>query len=780
MDDLQIIGKSIPRKESLDKVTGRAKYINDFAMPGLLYARIVVSPYAHAKIKSVNISDALKISGVRTVITGEYFPYLTGSVIQDRYPIAFDKVRYNGDPVAVVVADSEATAEKAATLIKVEYEPLQVVNSPSDAIKSNAPLVHEDLGKYKCIDEAYPETGTNIANRTKIRKGDMKKGWMESDVIAKASYSFPQSDHAAMETRCVMAQIQADGQVIIHSTTQTPFIIKDLLSIYFMIELGKITVHTPLVGGAYGGKTSVQLEVIAYLATKAVGGRAVKIVNTREDDLISSPVHIGLDAKVRLGCTKQGKIVAAEILYLFDGGAYSDRSAIISRAAAVDCTGPYNIENVWCDSLCMYTNHPNATAFRGFGHLELTFAIERTMDILANKLDADPFELRLKNAIAPGDTTPTQTLLNSSNIGNLSKCLKKLKELTRWEEGRRIEISHSKVRAKGVSCLWKTSNTPTSAGAGAILTFNTDGSININTGVVEIGQGTKTVLAQILAERMKMDINKIHVVMEVNTGTAPDHWKTAASRSILLAGKAVLAAAEDAIKQLTQIACCVLRCSQEDVEVSGGRVFLRDNPEIGIDIEDIAFGYRYPNGNSIGRQVIGRGSYVLKHLTHLDPDTGKGIPGPEWTVGAQAVEVEFDTKESTYQILKAVSVIDAGKVLNGAAAKGQITGGMALGLSFASREAFVFNENGVIQNKQLRTYKIMRFGENPEYFVDFVETPHVDAPYGARGIGEYGTIGMPAALANSLSAAAQVPLNQLPLSPEYIWRTKRESKDDSV
>jgi len=772
MYDFNVIGKNVLRKESLDKVTGAAKYTDDYEAAGLLHARMVTSPYAHAKIKSIKYEDSLKASGVRAVLTGEYFPHLIGSTIVDRPPIAIDKVRYNGEPVAVVVADSEVEAERAAQMIKVEYEPLPVVNSPSEAIKKDSPLIHEKLGDYDIIDEVFPEPNTNIANRTKIRKGDIKKGWDESEVTMEASFSFPPSDHAAMETRSVTTRILPDGRVIIYSCSQAPFAIKGLISHFFNIDPGKVIVHVPLVGGAYGGKTAVQLEFIAYLCSKAVGGRQVKFTNTREEDFITSPVHIGLDAKIKLGSTKTGRLTAMEITYLFDGGSYSDRAVIISRAAGVDCTGPYNIENVWCDSLCMYTNHPYAAAFRGFGHPELTFIIERAMDILADKLGMDPLELRLRNAILPGDTSATQTLLNKSNLGNLPKCIQKLIELIHWGEGHEAETVNGKVRAKGVSCFWKNSNTALNAGGGAVLTFNSDGSINLICAAVEIGQGIKTALAQILAEKMKMDVNQVHVTMEVNTTTNPDHWKTAASRTTLLVGRAVLRAADDVINQLCDIAAIVLGSSPGQMDVGGGKVFLKDNPEIGIEINKIAFGYILPNGNSIGAQVIGRGSYALNNITNLNPETGKGNPGPEWTVGAAAVEVELDKKEYTYKIIKAACVVDAGKVINTGAARGQISGGMNLGLSFASREAFLFTDRGIIQNKQLRTYNIMRLGENPEYLVDFVETPNFDGPYGARGIGEYGVIGMPAALANSLSCAVEAPLNQLPLITEFIWKVK--------
>ncbi|MBC2581632.1 xanthine dehydrogenase family protein molybdopterin-binding subunit [Clostridium sp. DJ247] len=778
MEGFTVIGKSIPRKESIDKVTGAAKYTNDYIVKGMLYVRLVTSPYAHARIKSIDISKAQKSPGVRSVITGKYFPHLTGGVIRDKPIIAIDKVRYYGEPVAAVVADTEAAAQKAAQSIEVKYESLSVVNSPSDALKNDAPLVHEDLANYKRVMEASPEANTNIASRIKVRKGHMNMGWEHSEVIVEEKLSFPPSDHVTMETRCAQVEILPNGDVIVYSTSQSPFEVKKLMSEYFNIPPGKVIVNVPLVGGAYGGKTPVQWELIAFLASKSVNGRLVKLTSTREEDLVTFPVHIGLDAKIKLGSTKNGRLTAVEITYLFDGGAYSDRAIIIAKAAALDCTGPYRIDNVWCDSLCMYTNHPYATAFRGFGHPELTFVIERAIDTLAGKINIDSMELRLKNSIMPGDTTPTRVILNRSNIGNLPKCIEKLSQLINWEEGDLIQLDNNKVRAKGISCFWKNSNTPVNAEGGAILTFNRDGSINLICGAVEIGQGTKTVLAQMLAERMRMNVDRVYVEMKVNTKSNPEHWKTAASRTILLVGGAVLDAAEDAIKQLFKTAAIVLRCREGDLDLTNERVFLKDNPKIGIDIKEIAHGYTYPNGNSIEGQVVGRGKFILKHLTHIDPNTGCGKAGPELTVGASAVEVELDLNEYSYKILKAATVIDAGKVLNPKGAHGQIIGGMSMGLSFANREEFIFDNEGVIKNISLRTYRVIHYGENPEYLVDFVETPEIDAPYGARGIGEYGVIGMPAALANSLSKASDTKLNKLPLLPEVIWRTKKEKKDD--
>lgn len=770
------VGKGVPRKDGWEKVMGFAKYVDDHISPSHYHIQMTLSPYAHAIIKEIRTKDAWNTPGVKAIITGRDFPILTGPELADRPPIAIEKVRYYGEPVAIAVADTELHAKQACEKIEVIYEPLPVVHSPSEAIKAGAPLVHEKLGEYKNYVRraVYPVPGTNIANHTKIRKGDVQEAWKECDYIVEGSYAFNTSDHAAMEPRTALCEINPDGKVIIETCSQSPFYMRKLIGRAFGIEEGDIVVKVPLVGGAFGGKSAVQLEFIALIASKAIGGHKVKIKNSREEDMISSPSHIGLEANIKLGANRKGEIKAAEITYLFDGGAYSDMGIIISKSSGADCTGPYRIPNVWCDSYCMYTNHPYATSFRGFGHPELTFAIERTMDLLAKRANTDPLELRLINAIKPGDTTPTQVLLDHSNIGDVSACLRRLTTLIDWshEELSDNGGTSEKVVTKGISAFWKTSSTPTNAGSGAVITFNPDGSCNVNTGAVELGQGTKTIISQIVAERLKMDSSQVHVTLEIHTQFDPDHWKTVASSSTFMAGRAAIEAADDAISQLKQTASIVLRSLPEELDIGGGRVFLRANPSIGIEFKEISMGYRYPNGNSIRGQVIGRGNYIVPHLTEMDKETGRGKPGPWWSVGAQAIEVEFNRIDNTYKMLRAISVIDAGTIINPLAAQSQINGGMHMGLSFASREGFVFNENGMVLNPDLRTYKLTRFGENPVFTTEFIETPSADGPFGARGLGEYGVIGMPAALANCLSTAAMVELNTLPLTPETIWRAR--------
>lgn len=774
---MKFIGKSIPKIDGYEKVTGTAKYTTDYVNKNMLYAKLLISPHAHAKIVSIDTSEARLMPGIKAVLTGDDFPSLVGVLLEDKPILARNKVRYHGEPVAVVVADSELEAERAVQKINVKYEELPVVNSASEAFSSNDILVHEDMHNYRVLKPVSPVPNTNIANLVKIRKGDMKKGWDESEFIVEAAFSLPQSDHVALETRNVRCEIKKDGKVEINTSTQGPFTVRDLLSRYFQVPSGNIVVKTPYVGGAFGGKAAVDLEYIAYLASKAVDGKLVKIVNSREEDMISSPVKIGLEARIKLGCSKDGMLKAAELTYLVDIGAYSNMGVGITRSIATDCTGPYNIENVYCDACSMYTNHPFATSFRGFGHGEYTFAIERTMELLAQKAGIDPLNFRMINAIKSGNTSPTMTDLSESNLGSLSYCLQRLKEMMNWNDRNIVtDLGNGRVLAKGIGCLWKSPSTPTNAASSAIITMNPDGSININIGSVELGPGTKTGFAQMAAEKLGLEVNQVHVNIDVNTSVSPVHWKTVASMSTFMVGRAIEEALNNLIAQIKRIGSSVLRCSAVDLEVAFGRVYVKDEPAFYIDLKDLAHGYQYTNGNSIGGQIIGHGSYIMRHLSKLNQETGAGKSGPTWTVGAQGVDVIYDRKNYTYKVIKAYSVIDSGPIINPSSARGVVMGGMSMGLGLATREGFIFSDKGIIENNQLRNYKIISFDENPEYVVDFIQTSQIDAFYGSRGIGEHGLIGMPAALGNAISAAAEVNIHELPVLPETIFIMKEAVK----
>ncbi len=769
MDKYRHIGQSLRREDALEKVHGRVRFADDLHPPGLLHAALLTSPHAYAEIEQVDTSEAETAPGVRCVVDGEDFPFLLGIYLGDRLPLARGKVLHHGEPVAAVVADTEAQAHHAASLIKVRYKPLEPIRDPRQAIAAGAPILHPDMADFSCIPEILPEPGTNIANRTKTRKGDIERGFKEAEVTVETECSFPPGDHVAMETRVSIAEISPDGQVVIRSSTQAPFAVRELLNKAFDIPNGMIKVIAPRIGGGFGGKVGLQLEALAYLLSKEVGGRPVRLANTREQDILSSPGHTGLYAKVKLGAKRDGTLTAADLLFLYDSGAYADYAVHISRAGGFSCTGPYRIPNVKSDSLCVYTNHPYATAFRGFGHVEMTYAVERGMEKLAEALGMDPLELRLKNAIRAGDISLGQVEFDR-NTGDLPACLRKVAERLEWSKGFREQISPTKVRAKGISAFWKAPSIPTFTSSGAILIFNEDGSVNLSTGIVEVGQGTYTGLKQIVAERLKIDPEMVHLNREVQTDYSPHDWETAASRSLFMAGRAAIEAVDDAVAQIKQVASAPLRCPTEDLEVADGRVFLRDNPQVGLPLNEVVIHYMYPNGTAIGGPIVGRGKYVARGLTAIDPETGEGRPWLDYTMGSQGVEVEVDLSDGSYRVLKAACAMDVGTVVNPQLARGQVVGGMAMSIGYASSEGFIFDSRERVLNNSLRDLKIMRYGDQPEYFVDFVQTPQGDGPYGARGIGEQGILGIPGALAAALSRAVGRPLDRLPLTFEEVWR----------
>ncbi len=769
----KIVGHSVGRKDTLNKITGRAKYTDDWFGPDMLYAALLVSPHAHARILSIDSSRALAAPGVRAVVVGSDCPRYTGASLVDRPILAVDTVRYAGEPVALVIADELHQAEAALAFVEVNYAPLPVIQSPKASYQPNAPLLHPDVRSYiRNLDEANPIPGTNIATHVPIRKGEPDANWAFCDCIVEVEVSFPQSHHAALETHVAIAEIKPDGNIHITTSTQAPYTIPDLIHDTFDVDPSQVYVHTPFVGGGFGGKSSPYVELLAVAASKAVNGRKVKLRCTREQTMTTMPCHIGLEAKVRLGAKQDGQFVAVEITYWFDGGGYADRGIIVTRAAVQDCTGPYRILHVRCDGFCMYTNHPPATAYRGFGHPEETLVIERAVEVMARRLNLDPFEIRRMNAILPGDTTPTQTRLTRSSIGDVVGCLDRLKQLMAWNRG---VVSHkgSCVMAKGISCSWKTSSTPPNASSGAIVRVNRDSTVTLLSGVVEIGQGTKTALAQMVAEIFAMDINWVDVVLDVDSKEQPEHWKTVASRGTLLAGNASVRAATDAIRQLKNTASLIFQCRASDVRIADGFASCPYSQKK-IPIGDLSNGYTFPDGRSVGGMVIGRGSYTIEDVTPLDPETGKGTPGPEWTVAAQGVEIEYHPADLTFRVLRAFSVIDCGKVIHPDLALGQVKGAMSMGLSLASREGFVYNSQGSVTNPQFRVYPIYRYGDQPEYHVAFLETPDERAPWGLRGLGEHGLIGMPAALANALSNALGIEVNHMPMTSELLWRLQTE------
>lgn len=772
------VGKSVVRKEAASKVSGQAIYCADRLQPGMLEGCIFTSTKAHARIKKLDISRAVEAAGVVAVATGVDTPVLCGPLLCDRPILARDEVRYFGEPIAIVVAHSKREALLALRLIEAEYEDLPLVASVADALAPDACLLHPHALSYqKTQSDVNPTPATNIASTFLTQKGNMAEGWAMAEHIVERRFSMPSTAHAAMETHCAQAQIGADDAVHILSSTQSPYTVKKMVADTFALDEGKVFVDVSLVGGAFGGKSAVTLELLAYVASRAAGGRRVRIENTREQEMTMTPARLALEARIRLGVTREGKICAMDATYQLDTGAYSDIGPYMSKAIAVDCTGPYAVENLCCESVCVYTNHTYATAYRGFAHESMTFCIERTIDALCVKAGIDAMDFRQINGIMPGDTSPTQVPITRSNAGDIGACITKLRSLCPWDTEKSVNIGAGKVRAIGLGCYWKAPNPPTNAAAGAVITFNEDGSVNLITGIVEIGSGSQSAIAQMVADKLTMPYDRVHVVLHVDTRSMPHYYKTVASMSTYLVGRAAMKACEDVLAQLKHTASMAFRCDVDELVCANEKVHVKHAPAFAIAYKDLAMGYMFEGGNTVGGQVIGRGGVTFERLTPLAQKSGKGKTAPATSVGIQAVEVELDNNTHRYRITRAWTVMDVGCVVDPDAQRGMVRGGMSMGLSLARCEQLHYDALCVPQARNFRRYKVLHIGEEPQYVVEFIETPQIDSPYGNRAFSEHGIIAMPAALANAITIAMGMEVDCLPISEESLWHLSEEQHD---
>ncbi|WP_406676951.1 xanthine dehydrogenase family protein molybdopterin-binding subunit [Moorella sp. ACPs] len=770
-----LIGAGIPRIDGVEKVTGEALYVHDLKVQGMLYARLKTSPYAHARIKRIDTSKARALPGVKAVLTGADVPYKLGLYMIDRPVLATGKVRYYGEPVAAVAAVDLDTAQEAVDLIEVEYEPLPAVLDVEAALQEGAPLVHEDLGTYSWIKGVYfPKPGTNIANHFKLRKGDVEAGFARADVIVENSFYQPQVLHMPLETHVAIAKWSTGDRIKVWTSAQSPFAVRDLLSAATGVPRSQIEVIVPYVGGGFGGKAGIHLEALVACLSRAARGRPVKLTATREEEIATLPCRQGLLAKIKTGVTREGRIIAEEIAYLWDAGAYADYGVNIGRAAGYSGVGPYEIENVKIDSYTIYTNHIFGTAYRGFGHAEFFWAIERQRDLVAKELGMDPLEFRMRNLLKPGSITITGEKVHE-NTGRVDKCLALVAEKIGWplvksEEEKARERETGKYRGIGLAVLHKAPAMPSWTASSAVVKMNEDGSVNVLVSGIDYGQGTYTTLAQIAADSLHLPLEKVHVVWETSTETGPYDWQTVASRFTVMGGNAVIRACEDLKAQMRSTAAAVLRAAEDELEFGEGVIYVRHHPDRKLTYSQLAIGYTYENGNAVGGPLIGRGKYIAQGLTFLDPETGQGYPALDWTYGAHAIEIEVDTATGNIEVLKVVSAFDVGKVLNATLSKGQVIGGIVQGLGTAFSEVLLYDDAGRLLTRNLVDYKIPTAKDLPrEMEVYFVETPQLDGPYGARGVAEHPMISITPAIANALANATGLEIKEAPLTAEKIY-----------
>lgn len=772
---LNYIGKNAVRLDGLEKITASAKYVDDVDLgPGTLYVSILESPYAHAIIKNIDTSDAEKYEGVMAVLSGKDFPERFGLYLKDNALFPSDRVRYVGQHVAAVIAISQEIADEAVKLIKVDYEPLPVVQDPLESIKPDTILIHPQLGEYEVVPWLYPQAGTNIAHVRKIRKGDVERAFQEADYVLEDWYHVPHVVHAPIETHVSAALYTYDGRLVMWNSTQSPHTQRNILANSLKMPHKNIRVIAPYVGGGFGGKAGVNMEVIAAACAMKVQGHPVKIRFTRKQEFFDTSQRQELKAHIKMGVKKDGTIIALKHQLYWDVGASAEYGSNVVNATGFSAIGPYRIPNVWIDSFAIYTNRPPCGAYRGFGYSEFHFGIESHMDRVAKALGIDPVEFRKKNAIQEGDTVAYGVEMGPTGI---KQCIEKVAEAIGWNKPSEQPKDPNKVRAKGFAAVWKAPAMPANESSAAFLKFSEDGSINILVSGMELGQGFLTAMAKIAAEELKLPLEKIRVELP-DTDRNPYEWQTVASHVTWSCGNAVRRAAIDAKNQILKIISESYYIEESNLYLEDGKVKCYTNPHFEVPFESFVInGVQMPDGTFRGGPILGRGIYMPEFTSaKVNPETGQGgHPNVHYTTGAGAVEVEIDKETGRIRVIRMAEAFDAGKAINPDLVKGQIEGGFVQGLGTALWEEVKFDGNGKILNPNFTDYKIPTALDVPrEMNPIIVEVAQPDGPFGARGVGEHTMIPVMPAVANAIESAIGIRIKNPPFTAEKIVLALKE------
>jgi CO/xanthine dehydrogenase Mo-binding subunit len=768
------LGDNVPRVDGREKVTGAAIYADDIQFgPGLLYARIQRSPHPHALIKKIDVSRACALPGVKAVVTGEDFPGYLGLYLQDRHIFCRERVRYIGDPVAGVAATSEAIAEQAVDLIEVEYEPLPGVFDPEFGASPAAPRLHPDLGKYEVANFIFPEAGTNISNHFKLRRGDVTTAWKDCAAIVERSYKIPHIQHVPIEPHIAIAKMEENGSVTLWGSSQSPFAQRNLIAKALGISQSDVQVIAPYVGGGFGSKAGVSMEALAVAIASKVRGRPVKLRLTREEEFYTAFVRQGMTAYFKMGCDKNGRLLAMENSYFWDGGAYTEYGVNVTRASGYSCTGPYNVPNVSADSYCVYTNHPVGGPMRGFGMPEMHAGLEQCIDELAEQVGMDAVAFRKLNCIKTGDTVVTGMTMHATG---LEECIVKAAEAIGWGH-KSLPSAPNKRRGKGIAIMWKAPAMPPNAGSSAKVALNEDGTVTVSVGGQEIGQGAFTIAAQMAAAALGVPYDWVRVTGPLDTDTSPYEWQTVASRLTWSMGNAVAAAARDARQQILEMVARAWHENVADLDIVDGSVISYKTEE-NLSLKNIViYGIAKPDDQGWeGGPVVGRGNFMPTYVTGLDAETGQGPRAVvHYTTGAQAVEVEVDQTTGRVEVLRGVTAFDVGKAINPDMVRGQMEGGFVQGVSTALFEALQINE-GVVRNPSFVDYRIATSADAPaDIQAIIIETAQDDGPWGARGIGEHPMVPTIPAIANAIYNAIGLHPGAPPYTPEKIYLLMQEA-----
>ncbi|MBM4424952.1 MAG: 2Fe-2S iron-sulfur cluster binding domain-containing protein [Chloroflexi bacterium] len=757
---LKVIGRPLPRPDAVAKVTGAAIYTDDLSFPDMLHARTLRSKYPHALIKRIDTSKARALPGVRAVLAADDVPgkKTHGLVISDWPALAYEKVRYVGDPVAIVAADTREIAAAALDLIEVDYEPLPVVADPVAANRPDAPKVMES---------------GNLLKHIKVRKGDTAQGFAEADVILEKTYRTPTTEHAFLEPECSIGRLLDDGRIEVYVGSQIPYQDRSQIAACLAVPEESVRVIGCLIGGGFGGKEDIAGQIHVALLAKATS-HPVKMLYDRHESLLFHPKRHATQIRVKVGAKNDGTLTAVETELYGDSGAYASLGEKVMTRATTHSAGPYEAPHIKADCYAMYTNNPPSGAFRGFGVTQSAFAVESIIDELAHTLKIDPVELRRKNAMKVGSVTNTGQVLRDS-VG-LLECMEKVeREIVRQSgtptpfAARRVDGQPHKVRAWGIAVGYK--NTGLGGGApdksSAEVELFADGTAEVRSSAAEIGQGLPTVLAMITAEELGMPYERVKVLLS-DTALTPDGGPTTASRQTYVTGNAAKFAA---------------RTLRDAMASTLAEKF--DVPPEGIRFEE---GLARVNGQVA---PLGEAAAMMKNegrepkalYEYWAPKTQPLGAGGDMHVGfsfaAQAAEVEVDTQTGEVHVLSLAAAHDIGRAINPLALQGQIEGGMIMGLGNALTEEFIV-EDGMVFTDYFARYKIPSIKHAPTLTSFIVEHETTEGPYGAKGVGEIASIPTTPAITNAIYNACGVRVTRLPVDQDKILLALKRGEKETM
>ncbi len=778
-ENLDVVGKSVQRVDGWEKIRGVARYTDDLEFgPGLLYAALVESPHAHARIRAIDTSAAEKLEGVLKVVTGRNFTHKFGLYMNDRYIFASDRVRFVGEQVAAVVANDPKIAKRGAELVKVAYEELPPVFDAVKALEKDSPLVHPDLKDYSHVPWFFPKPGTNIAHWRKIRKGDTAKGFREADLVLEDTYTVPRYAHCAIEPHSAVGLYDASGRLTMWTSSQSPFtqrhVFAETLKAFGMSHKD-VRVISTYIGGGFGGKAGVTMEIIAAALAIAVPGRPVKLLWSRAQEFYNTYQRLGVTAKIKMGATKTGKITALDFRLHWDSGAYVEYGANVVNAAGLSASGPYKVDNLSVDSMCTYTNLPPCGAYRGFGYSEFLFGLESHITRMAEKLGLDPVEFRKRNVISEGDTLPYGAHMNPTGI---REAIERVEKEIRWGVKEKSE-DPKKAIGKSVVCFWKAPAMPPNASSSAFLKFNEDGSLNILVSGMEIGQGLLTVMAQIASEVLSVPVAKIRVETP-DTDRNPYEWQTVGSHVTWGCGNAVKRAALEAKGRILDLVQRVHCLDKSTLYLEDERVKCRTKPDFALPFRDFVInGIQAEDYTFKGGPIMGSGVFMPEFASAIsDPETGQGgHPNVHYTTGSAGVILEIDRETGKMKIKKVALAVDCGKAINPDLVKGQVVGGLLQGFATVLYEDMRYDAKGRQLNPNFSDYKIPTALDMPEEVVPIIiEVAQPDGPFGARGVGEHTMIPCAPLIANAVEDALGVRIKAMPVTKEKVALAAKAEK----